>query len=271
MSRPIDLSVMPSSVPTSHSLFPREHGAYAQLGFPLLTGLAYGGGASLAGVSFALAAVLMFLIHEPVAVLAGIRGNRMVEELAGRAKRRAFVLGVVGGVVGIVALATAPPSVRLVALAPLAGALILGPLAATARLKNLPGELLVVATFAATLFPVAAAGGTPAARWTVAGGVWFVTFAMATIAVHALKARIKQGSRGRGTLPAAYALAVLVLFGAAVLVATGRVPTLAGLAVVPVSLVVVGALLLRVHPRQLRRFGWSLVASNVVTLVLLVL
>jgi hypothetical protein len=40
--------------------------------------------------------------------------------------------------------------------------------------------------------------------------------------------------------------------------------------VVPSALVVLAATVLRPHPRQLKRLGWSLVAANVVTLALLV-
>ncbi|MFW5947417.1 MAG: YwiC-like family protein, partial [Gemmatimonadota bacterium] len=56
-------------------LMPREHGAYAQLGFPLVTGLVYSGGQPGA-VAFAVAAVAFFLLHEPLAVRSGARGAR---------------------------------------------------------------------------------------------------------------------------------------------------------------------------------------------------
>lgn len=45
---------------SKRSLLPREHGAYAELLFPLLTGLALGRPRP-AAVGFALAAVLFFL------------------------------------------------------------------------------------------------------------------------------------------------------------------------------------------------------------------
>jgi hypothetical protein len=41
------------------------------------------------------------------------------------------------------------------------------------------------------------------------------------------------------------------------------------LAVMPGALLVLGVAALRVHPRRLKRVGWSLVAANVVTLALL--
>ena len=50
------------------NLWPREHGAYAQLGFPLLSGLIYAGGEPGA-VAFAAVAVCHFFAHEPLAVL----------------------------------------------------------------------------------------------------------------------------------------------------------------------------------------------------------
>ena len=61
-------------MPKKPSLLPKEHGAYAELSFPLVTGLALGE-PNLASFSLGLAAVLFFLANEPVAVLLGARGE----------------------------------------------------------------------------------------------------------------------------------------------------------------------------------------------------
>ncbi len=72
-----------STVSSSNSLLPREHGAYAELAFPLATGLA-AGGPTVAGVAFSLAAVVLFLAHEPAAVMLGRRGARLQLEHGAR-------------------------------------------------------------------------------------------------------------------------------------------------------------------------------------------
>jgi hypothetical protein len=63
-----------SHMESQTSLLPREHGAYAQLAFPLVTGLGLAT-PSLPAVALALAAVAFFLANEPVAILLGTRGS----------------------------------------------------------------------------------------------------------------------------------------------------------------------------------------------------
>ena len=60
------------------SLLPKEHGAYAELAFPLITGLALAV-PSLSALALGGAAVLLFLLNEPVAILLGARGKRLKE------------------------------------------------------------------------------------------------------------------------------------------------------------------------------------------------
>ncbi len=55
------------------SLLPREHGAYAQLGFPLVTALALGD-LGVAPLLLVVGIIAVFLVHEPVMVLSGGRG-----------------------------------------------------------------------------------------------------------------------------------------------------------------------------------------------------
>ena len=49
-------------------MLPREHGAYGQLAFPLVTALVIAG-VTLSGVLIAVAAIAGFLAHEPLLVL----------------------------------------------------------------------------------------------------------------------------------------------------------------------------------------------------------
>ena len=63
-------------MPHEPRLRPREHGAYAMLLFPVVSGLAMGG-LSWAGIAFAGLAVTGFLAHESILVVRGARGERI--------------------------------------------------------------------------------------------------------------------------------------------------------------------------------------------------
>lgn len=257
-----------STVSFSDSLLPREHGAYAELAFPLVTGLA-AGGPTVAGVAFSLAAVALFLAHEPAAVMLGRRGARLQQQLGSAARVRLWWLTAVGLAAAALGLVVGSPDTRLAALVPAGFAVLLAPAMIRGEVKTLGAEILVVAHFSTTLMPLAVEGG---AGWSfawAASGVWFVSYTLGTVAVHALKAAHKQtaGAANLGVLVPVLCLAAAAFgVGAA---ATGRAPTLWGLALVPSALVVFIVWGLRVHPRRLKRVGWSLVAANLVTLGLL--
>src|SRR5512138_1977206 len=75
-------------------LFPREHGAYGQLTFPLVTSLAVAG-VSAPALLLALSVIAGFLAHEPLLVVLGRRGAR-----AQRQQHRIASIGLIvtGGV-----------------------------------------------------------------------------------------------------------------------------------------------------------------------------
>lgn len=253
---------------TSRSLLPREHGAYAELAFPLATGLA-AGRPGVAAIAFAVSAVALFLAHEPAAVLAGRRGDRLRRELAvaARSRLRWLVAGGLG--CAILGFVLATPPARLAALVPAALALALLPALIRGQVKTLGAELLVVAHFSTTLLPVALAGGAGWGFAWAATGVWFVSFTLGTVAVHGIKDTHKRASTAGG-LGLAVPVLAIVAAGFGVLGAViGRLPWAVGLALVPPALAVLVIWALRVHPRQLKRVGWSLVTANVVTLGLL--
>jgi hypothetical protein len=67
-------------------LFPKEHGAYGQLLFPIATAFAVGR-ISLAGLALAGAGACAFIAHEPLLVLIGRRGPRVARDQRSRALR----------------------------------------------------------------------------------------------------------------------------------------------------------------------------------------
>src|SRR5688572_32010037 len=97
------------------SLWPREHGAYAQLAAPLLTALVVVRPTVAAGL-LAAAACCAFLANEPLLVVLGHRGKRMREQAGTRAARRLALLASLAAAMGIAGLVLAPHSLAIAAL-----------------------------------------------------------------------------------------------------------------------------------------------------------
>jgi hypothetical protein len=247
-------------------LWPKEHGAYAQLAFPLASGLALGG-TTPAGAGLAIAAIALFLAAEPAEVLVGARGGRARDALAGPAARQLAILGVVAAIAGIAALAVAPREARIAALVPAVLGAALGVLLIARRVKTLGGELLAVAAFASLHLPLAAAGGVSGIPLWGPAGAWLAVFSAATLAVHALKARHK--GRAPALVRAAVVVAALVAAAAlAVGLAGGAARMLGWAALLPAAAALYVAAR-PVHPRHLKRVGWSLVGANLFALALM--
>lgn len=266
------------------SLLPKEHGAYAELAFPLITGLALAA-PNLSAWALALAAVCLFLANEPLAIRLGIRGRRLKNQVGGRASTRAAFL--LGGATGLGLLGTwvGTPHIWPEILFPaLSGALLL-PLVLVGRQKTLWGEFVVLTAFATMVLPLASASGAHPLRAAMATGVWWISFALGTLEVHAIKARIKEKARNRWTRWGSPLAAGLVVVGAGWLALGQAGPLLreggpgaseaarllppAGAALLVPALAIFLLSLLRVHPRHLKRVGWTLVGANGVALVLL--
>lgn len=251
-------------------LWPREHGAYAQLGFPLLTGLIYADGHGGA-IGFAVAALALFFAHEPVAVLAGVRGNRLARQLGDTARRRLLALGGTGALGLAAAIGLAPARAWRAAVVPGVLAVLLLPLLGTRALKSLPGEILAAGVFSTSLLPLAMCGETTWRAAGLAAMVWFAAVVPAILSVHAIKVAFKGKREGRWTVAAAPISAALAGGGAAVaaLLLPGWGRDL--LAVMPPAAVVVAVGMIRPHPRYLKRVGWTMVAADTAALGLLLL
>ena len=252
---------------TARRLWPREYGAYAELGFPLLTAL-IAGRPTLAALALSTAALAWFLLHEPLVVLRGTRGQRLQVALAAPARTRVRWLVAIGALAGGVGLILAPVIALVAALVPVTfGALLVRPMI-QGREKTMPAELIMAAGLSSILLPIGVSAGI-ALTWVVmATGVWFLSFAVATLLVHAVKAWHRPAAHPATRLAASFS-AVLVIAGAALGVSVGMVPLAMGLAAIPTAGLALGVAALRVHPRRLKRVGWSLVGANVLSLALL--
>jgi len=252
------------------SLLPREHGAYAQLAFPLVTALGLGRPGP-AAILLVVAVIAVFLSHEPVLVVVGNRGARLKQEAGTRAVRRLALLGVVALMGGVAGLLLAPRAARIAALVPTALGLLLAPLILARREKTTAGELLAAWSFSTTLIPVALAAGAELNAAISAAVVWGIASSLVTIAVRSVIARNK-GKSGHGHGPMfAPALCVVTIAVALVLAVRSELSTPVALAVLPTALVALAFGLAGVHPRHLRRVGWSFVASNTLVLAALLI
>lgn len=249
-------------------LLPREHGTYAQLAFPLLSGLILGR-PGMAAFGLALTAVSLFLAYEPLAVLVGVRGVRLRQAEASAARRQLAVLAPAAALAGGAALLLAPSGVRLLALLPAAIGAALLPLLPGRRVRTIGGETLVAAALASVHLPVAAAAGVAGVALWGPALVWFLGFFLATLAVHAIKARHKK--RGGWVAAAATVSPMLGLLAAAATALAVPPLRMLGLALAVPLLAVVAVNMARVHPRALKRVGWTLVAADTLTLLLLAL
>ncbi len=242
-------------------LLPREHGAYAEVAFPLLTALALGSPTS-AQLLWVLASIAIFLAHEPVLVMAGERGRRSRAELGGRAQLAAACLLAFALATGGLGWWSAPAAARMAVFLPLSLGMLLVALIASHREKTAGGEFLVALTFSSTLIPVALAGGVSLRTAVIASAVWAAVFALGTFTVRAVIASIKKNTYSRWSSHAIIALSLGAIFAAFLLIVTNTLPTLAAAAILPSALVALACGVLKVHPRHLRTMGWSLVASN---------
>lgn len=252
---------MSAPAPAVRSLAPREHGAYGQLGLPLVTGLAVGRPGVVA-VALAAAAVVTFLAHEPVIVLLGGRGPRVKLEHGARARWRLVGLAAIAVALAAIGLGLAGRAVWwAAALAAGLGATAMAHVVARVE-KTLVGEVVASSALASAAVPVAIAGGaTATAAWWM-WAAWALGFAAITCAVRDVVARGKRKRTPWGPL-----MLMVVVGGAATLAWSGRATVECAAPLLAVSL---GLVIAPAAPRRLRQTGWLLVLASAATATWLV-
>lgn len=233
------------------SLLPREHGAYGQLGVPLVAALA-SGRPGVTAVGLAVAAAAAFLASEPARVLAGHRGARARTEQRAHALVRLALLAALAALGASGALAGGAVAIAVGAAA-LLGAIAVA-LTAARLDKTLGGELVVASALAGAAAPVAVAGGVaPAvAAWTWVG--WSLGFAAVTCAVHATAGRAARTD----PRPARWLGGAVILAAGALAIA---VPDPLA-ATAPLLIAAIGLVAVAPTARSLRRIGWVLMIAT---------
>ena len=254
------------------ALFPKEHGAYGQIAFPLIA--AFGvAGASAAGVLFAAAEAALFLAHEPVLVVLGQRGARATRELRRSAARALAGCLVVGAAAALGALVTIEPSARWSILVPVVPAALLAVATVRGREKSWYGETAAALAFSGAAIPVSMAAGLPLSLAATVAIPFALLFVSSTLAVRVVILRVRGGGDARATSAtrrAALSLAVGASVALGIVAARGLLPASIIAAAAP-GLLTASVIALRPPaPSRLRTLGWTLVAVSVLTTALVV-
>jgi len=250
-------------------VLPKEHGAYGQLLFPLLTALAVGR-RTPAALLLGGAAVFAFLAHEPLLVLLGHRGPRAAREQRSRAIVWLSSAAVATAVLAAAAILTMPSRVSIAGAlaAPVALAALLAIVIVSRREHTLAGEVLASLTFASLALPVArAAGAVQIVAFTITA-VFAAIFVAATMSVHAVIARTRRPpalrARTAAVLAAIGSVVALWLLGRSDLVSN-----LSFAAAVPsCTAATISALFVRSAVR-LRAVGWTFIVTTLLASALL--
>ena len=235
-----------------YSLWPREHGAYAQLAVALLCGAALGHYSR--GIYQALLTVGLFLASEPVLVLMGRRGDvaRSTRQVA--AALRLLILGSLIILMAIMAWVGAPAAHFLSqAPAALLGAVLF--LLFLLRLeRTAAGEVVAAWTFSAAAGCVALFGGAGVHRANLLvlflGGM----FTLATAVVHCQLLSLKGGGDWKPRC-LAFVFGALLTLGAWVL--RGTLPRSSPAVFLPMTLTALWVWAAGPAPNRLKRVGWT--------------
>lgn len=232
------------------SLWPKEHGAYAQLLVPLLTGFAAGWPPSLASLGWGLAAVLAFLAHEPALVRLGQRGPRAQTEAGARALRALLGLASLAALGAAAGWALGPVDVWVLGAESAAAALAVVVVAA-GRGRSTLGEWTAAIALSGAGTLVAAASGEPASEGFVRWGAWGLGFGAATGGVRGVIAAHRKRTE---------ALAAPLAVGCSLGCGLGGFAEPGLWSAAPLCASSVVLLAVRPHARHLKKIGVALVA-----------
>lgn len=242
---------------TRRSLWPREHGAYFQLGIPLITAYLRCP-ANLAMLELTAAAALALLANEPLLVVLGHRGRRLYEQAGDRARLRLAVLVPAALALAVLGLGRAPWAAAAVAGLVAVPAIAVFALAWRRAEHTCAGELVAAVALTGAAVPVLVAGGTPPGVALAIWAGWSLGFAATVLAVRRVIARHKRQARGPRSVGWVLAPA-LVVAAVGCAVAGERVPGIA----IAAPLATLAAALVIAHPAatRLRAIGVAIAVA----------
>jgi len=248
-------------------MLPKEHGAYGQLSFPLLTAFLVAG-VSAGGLLIAVAMAAGFFAHQPAAVLLGLRGVRARRELRRRAVLWLRCAAVIGVAAGVGALLTMPPDARWSLAVPLAPAFLLAIATGRGLEKSWHGEIAASVAFSGAAVPVSLAASASLEAGAAVAIPFALLFVASTLSVRVVTLSVRGGGNTR-TRAAARRAALSFAAGASaalgLVVATGLLPAGVLLAAAPGLVTAVAIATYPPNPNRLRTLGWVLIAVSAVT------
>jgi hypothetical protein len=253
-------------------VLPREHGAYGQIAFPLITALIVAG-LSAAGVLLGLAVVAAFLAHEPAAVVLGQRGARARRERGGSAIRwlaAALAVLVTAGATAVIVMDRSVAWALLVPAIP-AAVLVLALLAG--REKSWYGETAASAAFAGASVPIMLAARAPVGEAWIVAVTFALLFITSSLAVRVVILRVRGGgdpAAAASVRRAALLISLGGLVAIAALTVAGRLAPPLLVSAGPGLVTAAGVAMWPPAPARLRQIGWGLIAVSTLTAVLLV-
>jgi len=254
-------------------LLPKEHGAYGQMIFPLVTAFAVAG-VNRPALLIATAVVASFVAHEPLLVLLGRRGALAARGQSRRAVVWLACFGTLAIVSGVLALRSVSYGVWWSFLLPLVPALVVAGAISAKREKSSLGEVAVAMAFSLVSVPVSIAAGAASSTGLAVGIVFAAIFVTTTLAVRVVVLRVRAGGNVRAARSTSATVLVLIaVAGVALMSAAFRslLPWSSLVAAAPGLVVAAWVTIFPTSPARLRTLGWTLVVTSAAAAVILVL
>ncbi len=254
-----------------HKMIPREHGAYAELLFPMAA-VFLGGTPTTSSWLLAIAAIACFIMNEPLLVMFGQRGARTQREQGGRARRALILLMLVAIAAGIPGLWLAPPQAQYAIVLPLLLGVGVIMMAIEGLERSGMGETMAAATLSSIALPLGLASGLSVPSSIAVVAIWLVASLLGTSVVRFTVA----GTRAKTDeeLRRVWVTRVLLIFACVVVIGIGAAAPFAPrgslwilTAALPIAIVVAVIAMARPSARNLRSIGWGLVLANFCTLI----
>ena len=255
------------------SLLPKEHGAYGQMTFPLLTAMVVSG-VSVGSLFFVLSVIAGFVLHEPLLVVLGLRGPRARREQGRVAIWWVVALTLVLVLAGAVALRWMGPSTRIWIALPLVPAVYIFIAAISGKGKTVAAEIAVAIAFSLTAVPLCLLGGPSLVAGILIALAFATNFVLATLAVRVVIAKVRGGGDPRlvaAMRRAVYIVALAIAIGAALAASRGRIPWLPLASLIPGIATACWVAANPPPPTRLKAVGWTLVSVSTIVMLLLVI
>jgi YwiC-like protein len=252
-------------------MLPREHGAYFQLAFPLVTSLVVAR-VSPAAVFIAMAVVCGFLAHEPLLLLLGGRGVRARQASGWRASIWLATTLIAMLAAGVTAFSLSPAAARWSFVLPLVPATWVGAAAMSSQEKRASTEIAVALAFAFTAFPICLSAGAGVDTATSVALVFASVYVAGVLCVRALVLARRGGGNPAAFRATQFALVVVAVgsaVGMAIAVSRAWLPSTTLAAATP-GLATAVLLATGVRRAPLKTVGWSLALMSATAALILI-